>query len=343
MIKRFCLPIFVGIAINFISCQTGEKKSGQPTEQDKNVEQTVRLKVNRFERDLFSVSPDSVAEAVSSLKTSYGPFLEIFANRIINIGNTTRPDFARNLKSFITDQYMYLTYKKVMEVYPDFNLQTKELEIAFQRYKKLFPEKDIPHIYTMISGYNQSIVTADTVLGISLDKYLGQDCEYYYNLQLPMYQRRVMSKEYLASDALRGWCYSEFLFNDSAENVLKNVLYEGKIIYLMKELFPEKHDTIIFGYTANHLKWCKENLSQMWTFLIERKLVFSTDYMTINKLINPAPFTALFTNESPGRAVVWLGYQIIDSYMENNDVTLPELLADENYQQILEKSKFEPK
>ena len=81
----------------------------------------------------------------------------------------------------------------------------------------------------------------------------------------------------------------------------------------------------------------------MWTFLVERKMLFSTDYMTINKLINPTPFTALFTNESPGRAAVWLGYKIIESYMKNNDVSIPQLIADENYQGILERSKFNPK
>lgn len=341
MIKRFYFPILVLAVINLVSCQTGEKKSGQQSLKDS--ENGIQLNVNRFEMDLFSIPYDSVQQKLPELKAKYGAFLDIFSNRIIRIGDVNHPEYPKYLKSFITDKYMYLTYKKVKEVYPDFTSYTREIEVAFENYNELFPEKSIPHLYTLISGYNQSIVTADTVLGVSLDKYLGENCEYYSNLQLPLYQRRVMTPAYLATDALRGWCYSEFIFSDSAENVLSNILYEGKMVYLMKELFPDKADTIILGYTAEQLKWCKNNIEPMWTFMIENKLVFSTDYMTINKLVNPAPFTSFFTKESPGRAVVWIGYRIIESYMENNDISISQLMANQNYQQILEKSKFEPK
>jgi hypothetical protein len=346
MLKRFCLPVFICIVTIINSCRPDGGKSSSNTlpQSTDNKDETVHIKVSRFEKDLFAIPFDSVSEKLPALKTKYGPFLDIFASRrVINIGKPSDPEFPNSLKDFITDRYMFLTYKKVVEIFPDFDNHTNEIEEAFKRYHEIFPEKVIPHVYTLISGYNQSVITADTMLGISLDKYLGQNCEYYNNLQLPFYQRRLMSKEYLATDALRGWCYSEFLFNDSAENVLTNLLYEGKIIYMMKELFPEKHDTIIFGYSAKHLSWCKENIEPMWTFLIEKKLVFSTDYMTITKLINPAPFTALFNNESPGRAAVYIGFRIIDSYMRNNKVTIPQLIADQNYQGILEKSKFKPK
>jgi hypothetical protein len=346
MLKRFCLPVFICIITILNSCKPegGKTSSGTAIQSTDAKDETVNLRVSRFEKDLFAIPFDSVAERLPALKRKYGPFLDIFASRrVINIGKTSDPEFPKYLKSFITDRYMFLTYKKVMEVYPNFESQTQEIEDAFQKYHEIFPQKAIPHVFTLISGYNKSFITADTILGISLDKYLGQNCEYYDNLGLPFYQRRLMTKEYLPTDALRGWCYSEFLYNDSAENVLTNLLYEGKIIYLMKELFPEKNDTIIFGYSAKHMEWVKQNIEPMWTFLIERKLVFSTDYMTINKLISPAPFTALFNSESPGRAAVYVGYRIIDSYMRNNKVSIPQLLADENYQRILENSKFQAK
>ena len=81
----------------------------------------------------------------------------------------------------------------------------------------------------------------------------------------------------------------------------------------------------------------------MWTYLLEHKLLFSTDYMTIRKLVYPAPFTVYFTNESPGRSVVWIGYKIIEGYMENNkDVTLLQLMQESDYQKILRKSNYKP-
>lgn len=344
MLKRFCLLFLIIVASYLISCRQGDnsgnKTSGISSEKH---QQKVRLNVDRFEMDLFSIPVDDVTAEIPRLQSRYGTFFDIFTNKIISIGSSKRPDFEKNLKNFITDRYMFLTYQKVKEVYPDIKTPVGELEEAFNKYHDLFPEKKIPHFYTLISGYNQSVITDDTILGVSLDKYLGPDCEYYENLQIPKYQRALMGKDYVSTDAMRGWCYSEFSYNDSAENVLTNILYEGKMIYLMKELFPDKNDTIIFGFSKKHMDWCKTNMEQMWTYLVENKLVFSTDYMTINKLVNPSPFTALFNSESPGRAVVWLGYKIIDAYMKNNDVSVADLMADTNYQQILEKSKFEPK
>lgn len=342
MLKRYFLSLLVCVPFVITGCKQDHAKIPVSSKGISAEEKPVTLHVDRFEKDLFSVPFDSVDSSIPALKAKYGAFFDIFTHKIINIGGTNHPDFPKYLKSFITDRYMYLTYKKVMEVYPDFHGPAGELQDAFSRYHEFFPGKKIPHVYTLISGYNQSVVTADTILGISLDKYLGQNCEYYSNLGLPMYQRKVMSEDYLAVDAMRGWCYSEFLYSDSGENVLTNLLYEGKMIYLLKELFPEKPDTILLGYSHTQLKWCQNNLKEMWTFLIEQKLVFSTDYMTINKLINPAPFTSLFTRESPGRAAIWVGYKIIEAYMKNNDVTLAELMKDQHYQEILEKSKFQP-
>ena len=39
--------------------------------------------------------------------------------------------------------------------------------------------------------------------------------------------------------------------------------------------------------------------------------------------------SAMAYNDSPGRIGGWLGWQIVRSYMKNNNVTLPELLKTE--------------
>ena len=47
-------------------------------------------------------------------------------------------------------------------------------------------------------------------------------------------------------------------------------------------------------------------------------MLFSTDGFLIRKFTGEAPFTSYFTEESPGRAVVWTGFRIIERYMSNN-------------------------
>ena len=82
----------------------------------------------------------------------------------------------------------------------------------------------------------------------------------------------------------------------------------------------------------------------MWQYLLEHDLLFSTDQFEVRKLTGDAPFTAYFTNESPGRAAVWIGFRIIESYMmKNTDVSLEELMRETDIQRILEKAKYAPK
>jgi hypothetical protein len=113
-------------------------------------------------------------------------------------------------------------------------------------------------------------------------------------------------------------------------------------MYAVRKLLPETPDSLLFGYTPEQFRWCQNNADIMWMSLIENKLLFSTDELTIIKFINPAPFS-FFTNEAPGRAAVWLGYKIITSYMKRNrNVTFEELLLDNDYQKILTQAKFKP-
>jgi hypothetical protein len=303
----------------------------------------ITIKADRFEHDLFTINVDSIANEVPKLKNKYGQFLDLFNYKIVNLGSSEDPRYAEALKRFITDYYMNLDYRKVTEVYPDLNDINADLSKAFTIFHENFPDRKIPRIVTCISGWNQSVVTTDSVIGIALDKYLGRNNEYYQKLKFDRYLCYSMQREYIVPDCIRDWGYTEFEFKDSANSVLNNMLYEAKIIYFMKKMLPEASDTLIFGYTPNQLKWCKDNSKEMWTSLVEHKLLFSTQYLLIRKLVYPAPFTAIFTKESPGRAVVWLGYQIIESYMNaNKEVTLPQLMKDSDFQRILQKSNFKP-
>jgi hypothetical protein len=322
------------------SCQSNREKTASV--QAGNIEYKTHVKIERFEKDLFSINPDSVKEAIPMLQAKYGEFFEIF-NYVLKLGTPKDPRYAETLKKFITDYFENLAYNKVMEIYPRLDDLTEDLNKAFTVYKEYFPEKRIPRVYTWVSGWNQSVVTSDTILGIGLDLFLGKDCEYYSNLGLAKYIRHTLQKEYIVPECIKTLGNTEFEFKGSENNVLANLLYKAKIWYFAKKILPGTPDTLLFGFTPDQLKWCNKNKEQMWTYLIEHKMLYSTDLMTIKKLIDPAPFTLYFTKESPGCATVWLGYKIIEAYMKNNpNITLPQLMQEKDYQAILRKSNFKP-
>ena len=301
----------------------------------------ISVKIDRLEQSLFMIPIDSIPATIPRLEQQYGELFDMY-NELMRLGTPDDPKYAEELTGFLTDYHMNLAYKRVKEIYPDLKNIEAGLGIAFSNYRKEFPERVIPSVYTLISGFNESIIIADTILAIALDKYLGVNEDMYFRMDLANYQRRLMDPEYVVTDCMKAWLFTEFPCSDSIDHLLANILYEGKVMYAMRQLLPATPDSLIFGYSPDQIRWCCNNTVQMWTFLVEKKLLYVTDYFTINKLIGPAPFTSLFTQESPGRAAVWLGYQIITSYMRHNKVSLEALLLDNDCQQILARAKFKP-
>jgi len=302
----------------------------------------IPMSIGRMEQSLFTIPVDNVAEYIPRLKLQYGELFDLYCSRVISIGSPGSPGFPEELTKFLTDSSMNIVYRRVMEVYPDLKDIESSLGRAFYNYRMELPDMPIPSVYTIMSGFNQSIVTADTVLAIALDKYLGKDEEMYLMIGTSRYIAQTMDRKYLPADCMRAWVYTEFPFYNSANNVLNNILYEGKVMYAVHRLLPNTPDSIIFGFTPAQMRWCQNNAAQMWTSLIENRVLFSTDHLLISKLIDPSPFTSTFSNESPGRAAVWLGYQIITSYMKRNRVSLEQLLSDNDYPQLLDKARFRP-
>jgi len=180
-------------------------------------------------------------------------------------------------------------------------------------------------------------------LGIGLDRYLGRDCDYYPRLGIPKYSIYDMHPAKIPSDCFRAWAIGEFPFNDSIDNLVNNMIYEGTLMYFTKKMLPEQPDSLIFGFNPQQMRWCEKNEKQIWTYFIENKLLFITDSFQINKYINNAPFTSGFSQESPGRTVVWIGYRIVNSYLKNNkDITFQQMMSSKDYQKIFNQSKYRP-
>ncbi len=304
----------------------------------------IKVQIDRFEEDLFSIDLYNLADSISFLKQKYPEFLPLFTYKVINIGGPDDPGFSNKLLAFVSDFTNYRVSKRVKEVFPDLYPYEKELSVAFGRYQEAFPGESIPELISCITGFNQSIITSDNLLAISLDKYLGFNDEFYTLLYPPVpdYMRRVMRPERITSDALLAWVITSFNYNDEKNNLLSGMIYNGRAIYCVKQLMPQLQDTLLWGYTGKQLKFCKDNERRMWEYLVENKKLFETDQFMLNQFINDAPFTKDFSRNSPGRAVVWLGYQIVSSYVKHENSSMEDLMMEDDYQKILNLSKYNP-
>jgi len=305
----------------------------------------LKIEIKRLEKDLFTLNPNEIPGKVPALKQKYNASLQLFSY-VINAGDINDTSFGDFLVRFCTDKQNNEVYALTMKLYPDVKLIEEKLQEAFRHYLYYFPGRKMPDVFTCISGFNNSIITGDSVLGIGLDRYLGADCEYYPRLEIYKYIAARMTPENIVPDCMFGWGASEWDFQTlkyPTDNVLTEIIHNGKLKYFEKCMLPDFEDRIIFGFTADQMKFCKNNESQMWQYLIEKDLLFNSEQLTIRKLTGEAPFTSYFTNESPGRAAVWLGFRIVESYMmKNPGITIEELMKNTDIQVILEKAKYSP-
>jgi len=303
------------------------------------------LEVARLERDLFEMDPAQIPASVPGLRAKFGSFLQLFSY-VINAGNVNESLFGEYLVKFCTDKLNNEVYESVMKLYPDIEEIEEEMEKAFRHYRYYFPDAVIPAVFTCITGFNNSLIIGDSVIGIGLDRYLGSSSDYYKRLQIYRYISARMNSRNIVPDCMYGWAASEWDYESAGyekNNVMTSMIHEGKLKYFQKCMMPDINDTILFGFTSGQMKFCRNNEMQMWHYLVEHDLLFSTDQFTVRKLTGEAPFTTYFTSESPGRAAVWTGFRIVESFMvRNRNVTLGELMHNSDIQGILERSRYNP-
>jgi len=303
---------------------------------------SVDLKIKHLDVDLLKLKQDQMQAAIPTLKSSYGEFFDIFTYRMIAIGGIEQPDFHELVYSFVSDSLIRKLELNVAQKVDTIQLR-EELETAFKHYKYYFPTKEIPVVYTCISGFNQSVVISEKLIGVSLDKYMGTDSPFYEQLGLPVYKRKNMHPTKILPDMMQAWSDAEWPKAEKDNSLLSHMIQQGKVMYFMDAMLPDLNDTLKIGFSQKQLEFCRKTEAKMWTYMAEHKMLFTTDRMSIKRFIDDGPYTPTFSEESPARTGVWLGWQIIRSYMkQNKDVKLADLMNNTNYQSILNQSGYQP-
>ena len=334
---RLLLTIFIFVGLASFSCRNSELGR----KKDKS---EVKISIERFDRELFLMNQDTLPAAINSLYKKYDDFLDAFSYHVISIGSPSARDYQPFLSMFLNDRLNREVFDATQIVFPELTALERELSKAFSIYKAEFPEKEVPRVISYVSRFNNpSCFTVSNYIGVCLDRYLGSGSEYYKKLELPLYTRMNMFPEKIASDLLYSLGTATFPYNDSIDNVLSRMIHEGKILYFAKYMLPKEPDSLIIGFTKSQMKWVDENEEQMWTSLVEKKLLFSRNSMDIRKLTGAAPFTYFFSNESPGRAGTYIGWRIYSEYARKNPkISLAEMMAEGDYEKILRLSKYNP-
>lgn len=271
-------------------------------------------------------------------------FLNLYANEIMEVGEPGSKMFQQFETIFRSDADIKKLYNDCQKTFSDVSDIEEELTWGFHRLQYFFPNIPTPKVYMHIAGYGESIVSAPGILSADIDKYLGKDYDVYKSLFSP-YQAARMYPEKLTADYMTGWVRSELteykLMDD--QRLLDYILYEGKILFLIQVLLPEESMENLSGFSSEQLDWCEINEKNMWETMLQLQHLYTKDVSVIAKYIREAPYTAYFSQTSPGRAAIWTGYKIVSAYMEKNPKeTIQNLMLKTKAQDLLKGADYHP-
>lgn len=294
------------------------------------------IQINRYGYSLFSIPTDSFADGLRKM----GPSFPIFLN---NMHNTEQAEI--QLRKFVEDKGNRAAWQVIKEKYKSVQSLQNELNIAFQHYSYYFPNALLPTVYTYISGYNYEhpVIIDNNNMLIGLDCFLGSDFSFYKNVRVPIFLLPAMDSQNIAPVCMHQMAEVNYGQPLASNDLINNMLETGKMLYFCEAMLPTLPKYRLFGFTEKQMEWCFENEKNLWALFIDEKLLFTKDATIIRRFINPAPFTSGIARSSPGQTGVFIGWQIIRAYMENNPaVTLSDLMNTNDYNKILQASRYKP-
>ena len=341
MRKLACLFLVVTLYLAY-SCGSNE------FETDISDVAIAPVKFKRLDVDLFEVDTNQIVQHSRVLTKKYGTFYNKFIVSVFQNAGIKDSMYSADLKKFTGDKDMRGIYSMIKSAYSEKDIESLEeaATVALQRAKKLFPDTVLPAQFVLMSsGLSYRNVNIDSTMAVCLDFYLGKDAVYYNMLQtpIPVYKKRLMEKEYILRDMLMSWVLFKFDLNEPEKNLLESMIEAGKFYYCTKRLAPEMEDSLLFGYTSKQMEYCGQYEKDLWRYFSEKNRLYINDMKEILAYNSDGPFTAAISKDCPPGIARYIGYRIVCAYMKNNkNVKLPALMADNEFQKIMLKSKYKP-
>ncbi len=292
------------------------------------------VKIMRFEQFLFADPDDH----------SHGTDAD-FQTPLLNY-HPDDPNFMMALADFRRDEIVNLIYHITDSLYHDLSWLEQALGDAMDKTRELCPEIDYRNFYTLITAdmgnYANRVFCNMTDLAISIDCYTLGHSKEMQQFGVPTYITRLCRREYITSDVMATAVRHHILLPDGDLTFLDHAIAEGKTLYFLDQVLPSTPDTIKLRYSKEQLDWMEENVENVWGWLIQNDVLFSTDMTKLHNLLDDAPKTNAFGDGSAPRTNAYIGWQIVKQYMKKSNATMSQLLAETDSRKILETSGWRP-
>ena len=335
--------IILVISVLFTGCKKKDKPvdvtKPKLTEEQVEVSKNVEINILRYEQDLFNIDQGNMKAAFAAL---YGKYPE----NLIAKNAWNNNEMLLSIKDFLNDPVIKEIYQDTETMYADMSWFKKEITPAFTLYLTHFPNEKIPDFCTLVSGIDfqmPQVLGYENTIFVCLDMYLGKDNKHYGQAGMPKFISARCEKKYMVTDCFSKALVYRHLPDRTLVTLLDNMVDAGKKMLFTQTMFPTTSAQDILGYSKEQYKWATSHESAIWHYLVEKNLVFDNTDNVIRRMMDETPFTRDFGNDSPGRLGVFIGFQIVQSYMKTHPgTTLKDLMAMNDSQKLLKESGYKP-
>ena len=191
-----------------------------------------KIEIKRYDRLQSQYLTTGDFAALQQMNTEFPIETRTLIEDILHIGEVNDPEISKTLLKYYQDSTLQVLISDVEAEYANIDDINASINDAFVKLKTYIPDLVVPEFYTQIGDLEHSIIIGDGIVGISLDKYMGEN----YNIYRKYYsqsQRESMSRSFIVPDCLCFYLLSLYpLDNFESRPQVERDLHFGKIMWV---------------------------------------------------------------------------------------------------------------
>lgn len=279
---------------------------------------------------LFVHTPKTAIESSNeSWKKEFGEAYSYVLGQCIQIASPSDSVVASAVDLFRNEPYIAKLEKAIEREFYPIRKNKDKMDLAFKRLKFHLPTAKFPkRIFFSNTLFQSSVFTTTEDIVVGMERYLGPTHPLLQQLPPDIYFKWViegMDRKYLEADVLTSWV-STHIVPETKGNLAEEMIRWGKILVLVEAGLYDAPKEIVLRYSREDLQWAMGNEYSLWDYLKKEELLFVDSEREKMNMLKPGPFTIGLPEKGPDRLGQYLGWRMVHSFLEKNDVSLQTLI-----------------
>jgi len=235
------------------------------------------ISVQRYDRLESTYLTTADFSALQQMCTDYPIETRTLLENVLQLGEINDSEINKKFLRLFQDSALQTLISDVEAEFANVDDINEGLNKAFKELKKTLPDVRIPSFYTQITALDQSIIIGDKSIGISLDKYMGQN--------YPLYKR--------------------FYTKEQTEQMNRAAIVPDCLCFYLVSLYPmqdfEKHSEVNRDIYISRIQWLVNKVTNgnffkgQYVKEIEEK--FNKSNITIQELLTTSDYNTPVPNK----------------------------------------------